>query len=243
MPTCWVTSAGSPGRWPGLVSARATGCSSICRWCPRPRSPCWPAPGSGRSTRWCSAGSRRPRSRPASTMPSPSSSSPPPAASSPAGWCPISRSSPRASPAPSTSRTRLCSCNGSKRRPRCSTAGWTGKSSSARRPVTPVPTVSRLPRPTRSISSTPPGRPGSPRASTATTAATRLRCAGRCATSTTSSRARRCSRPATSAGSSGTPTSSMPPCSLARRRSFTKASRSGPRTRARSGGSSPNTAP
>ena len=37
--------------------ARATASSSTCRWCPRPSSRCWPARGSARCTRWCSAGS------------------------------------------------------------------------------------------------------------------------------------------------------------------------------------------
>ena len=39
------------------ASRRATGSSSTCRWSPRPSSRCWPAPGSARCTRWCSAGS------------------------------------------------------------------------------------------------------------------------------------------------------------------------------------------
>ena len=41
------------------ASARATGSSSTCRWCPRRWWRCWPAPGWGRSIRWCSAASRR----------------------------------------------------------------------------------------------------------------------------------------------------------------------------------------
>ena len=55
------------------ASARATGSSSTCRWCPRRSSRCWPAPASARCTRWCSAGSRRPSWRPASTTPGPRS--------------------------------------------------------------------------------------------------------------------------------------------------------------------------
>ena len=39
------------GLGPARARARqgATGSSSTCRWCPRPSSPCWPAPGSARS--------------------------------------------------------------------------------------------------------------------------------------------------------------------------------------------------
>ena len=56
--------------------ARATASSSTCRWSLRRSSPCWPARGSARSTRWCSAGSPRPSWRPASTTPGRRSSSP-----------------------------------------------------------------------------------------------------------------------------------------------------------------------
>ena len=56
-------------------------------------------------------------------------------------------------------------------------------------------------------------------------------------------RARRCSPRATSAGSSATPTSSTRRCSPGRRPSSTRASRSAHPTPARSGGSSPSTAP
>ena len=62
--------AGAP--W---ASARATGSSSTCRWCRRPWWRCWPARGSARCTRWCSAGSRPASSRPASTTPARGSSS------------------------------------------------------------------------------------------------------------------------------------------------------------------------
>ena len=41
----------------------ATGSRSTCRWCPRPSSRCWPARDSAPCTRWCSPGSRPPRSR------------------------------------------------------------------------------------------------------------------------------------------------------------------------------------
>ncbi len=61
-------------------AAGAIGWRSICRWCPRRRSPCWPAPGSARCTRSCSADSRRRRSATGSTTPGRSRSSPPTAA-------------------------------------------------------------------------------------------------------------------------------------------------------------------
>ena len=49
------------------ASARATASSSTCRWSPRPRSPCSPAPASAPCIRWCSAASPRRSLRPAST--------------------------------------------------------------------------------------------------------------------------------------------------------------------------------
>ena len=71
----------------------------------KPPSPCWPAPGSARSTPSCSAVSPRPNSPPASPMPSRRSSSPPPAASSPAAWSSTSRCSTPRSRCRRTSRT------------------------------------------------------------------------------------------------------------------------------------------
>ena len=66
---------------PRSVSARATGSSSTCRWCPRPWSRCSPARGSAPCTRWCSAGSPRTSWPPGSMTPSRGSWSRPPAAS------------------------------------------------------------------------------------------------------------------------------------------------------------------
>ena len=57
--------------------ARATACSSTCRWCRRRCSRCSPARASARSTRSCSAASRRTASPRASTTPGRSSWSPP----------------------------------------------------------------------------------------------------------------------------------------------------------------------
>ena len=51
------------------------------------RSPCWPAPASGRRTRWCSAASRPTPSPTASTTPRPRCSSPPTAAGGAARRC------------------------------------------------------------------------------------------------------------------------------------------------------------
>ena len=91
---------GSPARWRRAGSARATGSSSTCRWSRRRWSPCWPAPGSGRSTRSSSAASPRTSSPSASTTRGRRRSSPPPAASSRAGWCATSRwSTPRSTDA------------------------------------------------------------------------------------------------------------------------------------------------
>ena len=64
-----------PRRWPASssttsASRRATASSSTCRWCRRRWSACWPARGSARCIRWCSAASRRRSSPPASTTPS-----------------------------------------------------------------------------------------------------------------------------------------------------------------------------
>ena len=108
-------------------------------------------------------------------------------------------------------------------------------------PADPARVRRRSRRPTRSTSSTRPARPASRRASSATTAATRSRWPGRCRTSTTSTPARCGGPPPTSAGSSATPTSSTRRCLPAPRPCSTRASRSAPRTPARSGGSSPST--
>ena len=56
----------------GRISAspRATASSSICRWCRKRCLRCWPARGSARCIRWCSAGLPRKSSRPASRTPS-----------------------------------------------------------------------------------------------------------------------------------------------------------------------------
>ena len=64
----------------GLGVARGTGWPSTCRWCPSWPSPCWPAPGSGPSTRWSSAGSPRMRCGTGSSTPRPGWWSPPTAA-------------------------------------------------------------------------------------------------------------------------------------------------------------------
>ena len=55
------------GAWKISASARATGSSSTCRWCPRRCSPCSPARASARFIRSCSAASRPRNSPPAST--------------------------------------------------------------------------------------------------------------------------------------------------------------------------------
>ena len=52
------------------ASRKATASSSTCRWCRRRWSACWPARGSARCIRWCSAASRRRSSPPGSTTPS-----------------------------------------------------------------------------------------------------------------------------------------------------------------------------
>jgi len=83
---------------------------------------------------------------------------------------------------------------------------------------------------------TPQVRRGSRRASSATTAVTRSLWPGRCAPSTTSDRVTCGGPPPTSAGSSATRTSSTRRSWSERRRCCTKASRSGRRTRVRSGG-------
>ena len=83
-------------------------------------------------------------------------------------------------------------------------------------------------RASRRTSSTRRAPPASRRACSATPAAMRSRSPRRCATCSTSRRARRCSRPATSAGWSATRTSSTGRCSTGRRRSCTRACRSGP---------------
>ncbi len=109
-------------------------------------------------------------------------------------------------------------------------------------PATPG-TACQSPPPIRSTSSTRPARPGGPRAWCATTAATWSRCNGRCRISMASSRAKCGGRRPTSAGWSGIRTSSMRRCYMAPPRFFTKASRSARPTPARSGASSPSTAP
>ena len=55
----------------GLGVERATGSTSISRWCPKRRWRCSPAPASVPPTAWSSAGSRRSRSPTASTTPRP----------------------------------------------------------------------------------------------------------------------------------------------------------------------------
>ena len=55
-----------------LGIGRATWWRSTCRWCPSWPSPCWPARGSARSTRWSSAGFRPRPSPTATTTPRPS---------------------------------------------------------------------------------------------------------------------------------------------------------------------------
>src|SRR2546427_389649 len=81
MAPCWSRSPASRACSRGRASARATGSSSTCRWCPRRPSRCSRAPGSARSTRWCSGASRPTSWRPASAMRRRRSSSPPRAAS------------------------------------------------------------------------------------------------------------------------------------------------------------------
>ena len=103
------------------------------------------------------------------------------------------------------------------------------------------PTACRWRRPTRCTSCTPRApRPG-PRAWCGTTAGTRSRCAGACRPSTTPIPARCSGPPPTWAGWSGTPTSSTRRCWPGAPPCCTRASRSAPRTRARSGGWWPST--
>ena len=52
-------STSSPTYCAGWASARAIASPSTCRWCPKRRSPCWPARVSARSTPSSSAASRR----------------------------------------------------------------------------------------------------------------------------------------------------------------------------------------
>ena len=79
--------AAAPTRSSGSASGGATGWRSTCRWSPRPPSPCSPAPGSARCTRWSSAGSPPSRCATGSTTPRPSCSSPPTAATGAARSC------------------------------------------------------------------------------------------------------------------------------------------------------------
>ena len=87
------------------ASPRATASSSICRWCRRRCSPCWPARGSAPSIRWCSAASPPRSSPPASTTPSRRSFCRRAAASRARASFPTSRCSTRRSSSPSTSPT------------------------------------------------------------------------------------------------------------------------------------------
>ena len=176
MASCAISSLGSRARSPSKAWARATASSSTCRWCPRRRSPCWPAPGSVPSIRWCSADLPPTSSRPASTTPSPRSSSRPPAASSPAVSSPTSRCSMPPSGSPGRSPIAASSCSASRRRRSWSRAATsTGRRRWRRRNR---PTASPSPRPTRSTSSTPPAPPASRKAWCATMAATPWRSTG-----------------------------------------------------------------
>ena len=87
------------------ASPRATASSSICRWCRRRCSACWPARASAPSIRWCSAASPPRSLPPASTTPSRRSSCRRAAASRARASSPTSRCSTRRSSSPSTSPT------------------------------------------------------------------------------------------------------------------------------------------
>ena len=172
--------AAAPTRSSGSASSGATGSRSTCRWCPRPRSRCSPAPGSAPSTRWSSAASRPSPCGTGSTTRRRSRSSPPTAATGAARCCRSSasptrrwRECPSIQPRASWSsgarlrRRRVVRQHGGRPRPLVAPP--------ARARVVPTASPSRWTRRTCSSSSTPRAPPGSPRASSTPPAAISLR--------------------------------------------------------------------
>ena len=142
---------------------RATASRSTCRWSRKRRSPCWPAPASGRRTASSSAASAPTPSPTATTTPRRSSSSPPTAAGGAARSC---RSRQNVDAALEKSPTvEKCivfnRCNqqvDDEGRPRPLVARADG------RRLRRLPAGRRSTANTRSTSSTPPARPANPRA-------------------------------------------------------------------------------
>ncbi len=208
----------------------------------RPSSRCWPAPGWARCTRWCSAASPRTSSPPASTTPARP------------WWCPASCGieptrivdyKPMLDAALELRRAHqpdTCVILQREQHPCELVDGrdldW-GEAMAARRTRRAGP--GRRHRPAlralhlRHHRQAQGHRPRQRRAR-------RRAAVDACATSTTSSPAKSTGPPPMSAGWSGTPTSSTRRCCSARRPCSTRASRSAPRTRARSGGWPPSTA-
>ena len=159
----------APTRSSGSASGRATGWRSTCRWSPRPPSPCSPAPGSARCTRWSSAASPPSRCATGSTTPRPSRSSPPTAATGAARSCRSSGWPTQAlAQAPSIKHCIVVRRRPAARRrvvrrhdrgPRPLVAPAAGAAS---RPLCPAEAMDAR---TCSSSSTPPAPPESPRAS------------------------------------------------------------------------------
>ena len=231
----WRASPGRSGlgRGQGRPGRHLHADDSGGRW-----SPCWRVRGSGRSTRWCSAGSRRRSWRRASRTPAEGDrlgvvrdrAEPGHRVQADAG--PGDRAG-QHKPEPCVVLQRPA---GSRGRAAGRDLDW------AQAAAGPSPrTACRWRPPIRSTSSTPRApRPG-PRAWCGTTAGTRWRCGGACRTSTTPARATCSGQHPTWAGWSGTPTSSTGRCWPGAPRSCTRASRWARRTRARSGGWSPST--
>ena len=168
----------------------------------RPSSRCSPAPGWGRCTPWCSAGSRRTSWPRGSRTPSRGSSSPRPAASRCRRVVEYKPLLDRALELSSHQPEHVVVLQ----RPQATAAmtaprdlDWRDLVGRTRSP----PSACRWPPPTRSTCSTRRARPPSPRASSATTAGTRSRCSGRCRTSTASAGATSGGPHPTSGGWSG----------------------------------------
>ena len=172
--SCATRSPGWPAPCGRLASSAATASSSTCRWCPRPSSRCSPARGSARSTRSCSAASRR------TSSPSRIDDAQPRVILS--ASCGIEGARTIAykplldaaldeaahAPARCVILQRPELRGRADRRPRPRLARARGRAPSPCR-------ACRCARPTRSTSSTRPARPAARRASCATTAATRSR--------------------------------------------------------------------
>ena len=87
IPNCATASPLWPAPCRPRVSAKVTGSSSTCPWCPKRLRPCWPAPGSVPSTRSSLAVSPPTNWLSGSTMRNPRRLSPPLAGWSRGAWC------------------------------------------------------------------------------------------------------------------------------------------------------------